>query len=94
MYAMKPYYECHITLVGDPEKIQKQVEIWKWSFSKIDGDITLGDGIKCYATRHFNPREGENHIIKKVMMVADIFRANGLKVLREKVELVVWDKRD
>lgn len=92
---MKEYYECHITMIGDPAKIETAVEAVGWTFSRIDGDPTLGAGVKCYATKHFNLREGP---VGRIAWMVDTL-ANGLEttceveVLRTKVELVVYDNR-
>jgi len=89
----KSYYECHITMTGDKDTIKKLVEDQKWKFSCIDGDPTLGDGLKCYATRHFNVRENQDLILSKLLDIADRFSHSGINVLRRKIERVIYDDR-
>ena len=90
---MKEYYECHVTMIGDPDKIRPLVEETKWKFSAIDGDPVLGEGIKCYATRMFNIRMEEWEVIDQLLRTAEHLLARGCKVLRRKVERVIYDDR-
>lgn len=89
----KTYYECHVTLVGDREQLRKSVESTRWLFSCIDGDPVLGEGVKCYATKHFSYRFSTKEVVKQVQKVASELRALGCNVIREKVELVIWDTK-
>lgn len=90
---MTQYYEAHITMVGDPKEIKPIVEAINWRFSCIDGDINLGEGVKCYATTQANIRVGDDNMIKRLNDVADAFVAMHLNVLRRKVEVVIYDDR-
>jgi len=90
---MASYYECNITLLDDKEKCQKEIQEINWSFSCIDNDIILGKGIKCYATYHYNEKYSKEIIIKEVNKFADILISKGLNVIREKVELVIYDSK-
>jgi len=89
---MTKYYECHVTMEGNPVDIKPDVEALKWKFSAIDGDPTLGDGIKCYATRHFNYKIPESLVLSTLQMVADSLESTH-KVTRRKIELVLFDSR-
>lgn len=94
---MKQYYECHITLerpVGSTTAIRRAVEAIEWKFSMIDGDIIMGDGSKCYATRHFNASKRTPESVKQdLFAMAERLEKVGLVVLRRKVELVIFDDR-
>lgn len=91
---MKRYYECHVTLMGHPDTIRPHVEASGWTFSAIDGDPVLGAGVKCYATIQINASKNPlGSVIAKVNIAGATYRAAGLAVLREKVELVVYDLR-
>lgn len=90
---MSSYYECHITMEGNPEKIRPVVESRKWKFSCIDGDINLGDGIKCYATKQFNKKFDAKTIQSKLFDMAIVIEHFDIRVLRRKVEVVIFDDR-
>lgn len=89
----KQYYECHITMLGDPVVIRPFVEELKWKFSCIDGDPSLGDGLKCYATYFFNAKLTEQAVINKLQAVGMALRTVGINVIRLKTERVVYDTR-
>jgi hypothetical protein len=89
---MKEYYECHITFLGT-RYWEPFVSILGWKFSIIDGDPVLGEGVKCYATKHFPSRMSADEIRAKVIDAGEELRAKGIEVLREKVELVIWDTK-
>ena len=90
------YYECHITLEHEPQghrTLQSVIEEMCWKFSAIDGDPVLGRGTKCYATKHYPARMDQEVIKWKVQDAADELRQKGFQVVREKVELVLWDSK-
>lgn len=92
---MKQYYECHITMVGNPNSIEHNTKGIGWKFSKIDGDPDLGKGVKCYATMHYSfSRNNEEDIVEKVNQYADFLNEFlDIEVIRRKVELVVYDSK-
>lgn len=90
------YYECHITIEANETFrgiLSELVIRLKWKFSAIDGDIVLGDGVKFYATRHFNEKLGEEKVLKTLLDTAEFIRKYGFKITRRKVEMVIWDDR-
>ncbi len=90
---MKSYYECHITLVGDRRKLEPLVKQTGWKFSAIDGDPTLGDGVKCYATMHYNAKREEFEVLGLLHKTADRLRDQGAEVIRRKIDRVIYDDR-
>lgn len=94
---MPEYYECHITMLGNPKLIKPLVEEQKWKFSAIDGDPVLGDGIKCYATKLFPAKLGEDDVKASLVATAAALTCNSgdddLEVIRTKIERVVYDDR-
>lgn len=94
---MKSYYECHITMEcpeeTDRARAKSAVEKIGWKFSVISGDIVLGDGHKAYATRHYNARIPEQTVLHHLNSAADWAEAVGVKVIRRKVEQVLYDDR-
>jgi hypothetical protein len=92
---VKQYYECHITLRGQPQRLKELVESYGWKFSAIDGDPVLGAGVLCYATKHFNTRHPESDVIREMNSVAAELAGKSLveEVVRQKVELVVYDTK-
>jgi hypothetical protein len=89
----KQYYECHITLEDDPDKVKIACRDIGWKYSRIDGDPVLGKGLKCYATKHFNYKLDESVVLELLNNAADEMKLSGLKVTRRKVEKVLHDDR-
>lgn len=87
-------YECHITLeLTNIAYIEELIESMGWKFSKIDGDPVLGEGVKCYATAHFNASKNVSEVIEEMSHVAGSLHVCGYKVIRQKVELIVYDTK-
>lgn len=89
----KTYYEAHVTMTGDKNALKRATEDCGWRFSAIDGDANLGDGVKLYATTQMNSKIGDAAAIKKMSVMAETLRASGANVIREKVEVVIYDTR-
>jgi hypothetical protein len=89
------YYECHITLLCDSDKdistVKWLTEARGWSFSRIDGDIVEGAGVKCYATRHYHSKYSVETIIGELNRQANMYRHEW--ITRKKIELVVYDTK-
>lgn len=73
--------------------IEKAVISVGWKFSSIDGDPILGEGIKCYATKHFPVKIDVEQVIENVKGVSKALSDLGHNVIRDKVELVVYDSK-
>lgn len=87
------YYETHITMRGDPKTIEPLVKATGWKFSAIDGDPVLGKGALCYATAHFKGSRDTADVVIAMGIIADELAAKGVEVIRQKVELVVFDTK-
>lgn len=90
---MKNYYECHVTMEGNPLEIGPFVKKLGWKFSAIDGDPVLGRGIKCYATNLYSKQKTEEEVVALLKSTAARIMEVGITVLRRKVELVIYDDR-
>lgn len=86
------YYEAHITMLGIPDIVKPLVEHIGWKFSSIDGDINLGDGLKCYATKQFNGNLDQRIVLGNLKIAAAQLRPY-VTIIREKVEQVIYDSR-
>lgn len=89
----KQYYECHITMRGPAAEIEPLVKAERWKFSAIDGDPVLGRGVLCYATHHFKKSLDTVDVIIAMGIVAARLQDQGVEVIRQKVELVVYDTK-
>lgn len=87
----KEYYECHITLEPHPE-LEKSLPM-PWKFSQIDGDPVLGKKVLAYATRYYSTAETKEFVIGDMAEIASILTSKGFTVVRQKVELVVYDTK-
>lgn len=94
---MKNYYECHITIECKfPLQLKKAIENCGWKYSVIaplHDDPDLGEGARHYAIRHYSNTKA----IKDVLMVmtnveqALLQNCEDIKILRKKIELVIYD---
>lgn len=90
---VKTYYECRITMEGRQAFLEPLVKATGWKFSAIDGDPTLGSGVKCYATTHYNAKRSEFEVLGLLNKTADRLIADGAYVIRRKVERVIHDDK-
>jgi hypothetical protein len=79
---------------GKPSIVEQYVNTTGWKFSAIDGDPDLGYGIKCYATRQYNEKMPLDDIIRHLTATASGLEHFGVKILRKKIEHVIYDKRE
>ncbi len=87
-------YECHITLYGDRKAIEKKVKALHldWHFSAIDGDPDLGEGVKCYLTKHYSEVHKLEAIISQMTTVANYLKGFDLCPIRKKIEVIIYDQ--
>lgn len=93
MASANKYFELHITMEGEKEKVKHFVEGIGWKFSCIDGDPNLGDGVRCFATKQYNRGWSEELILATLYQAARLLAAEGITITRRKVELVIYDDR-
>ena len=91
------YYECHITLETPDygtEDIKRDIESLAqgWKFSEITGDPILGNRRYCYATKHMKPSMKVQLVISEMNFAALALRMHRWVVVRQKVELVLYDE--
>lgn len=90
----KKYYELHITMENDdPVHTKELVEGIGWTYSKIDGDPTLGAGVKQYATKQLPERMPLEHVKDILLYDSTRLQSRDLNVRRIKIELVLLDLR-
>jgi hypothetical protein len=94
------YYECHITInpfhapLTHPESCEGTVHRIGWGFSRIYGDPILGKGKFQYATKHFPHDEGMTSVLEQLHKAASLLRGAQWTVVREKIELVLYDTKE
>jgi hypothetical protein len=72
--------------------MRKDIETWTWKYSRIYGDPVLKDNIYCYATKHMAPNRSIEQVILEMNVVAKALGVHW-KVVRQKVELVLYDQK-
>ncbi len=89
------YWECHITMTctGKERAFVEQFGNG-WTYSNITDDPILGPGAKCYATRHFHEKISLGFVVMATIDVARVLEQSGAKVIRRKVERVVFDSHE
>lgn len=90
---MNEYYEVHITMQGKKDVIEPAVLKLGWKYSAIDGDIVMGDGVKCYATMHYSTIHTKEWVKDELIKAALAMHDLGIEVLRQKIELVIYDTK-
>lgn len=87
----KDYFECHVTFL--PCVANAIFPPAGWTMSRIDGDPDLGKGVKHYLTRHFRADTKREDVIQRLQEAASAISDQGHDVLRQKIELVIFDLR-
>lgn len=92
------YYEAHITIEDNFSKDKHDLlSDWalrhEWKYSAIAGDIVLGDDIKFYLTKHYQAKEMPEEIINDIKKVSAWATEDGFKVIRSKLELILYDTK-
>ncbi len=90
------YYECHITVkpsTNDRSDLKDLLDKVDWKHSKITNDPDLGYAVWAYATKHYPASKQINKVIEKMNEIASLLKYEGFTVVREKVELVIYDTK-
>ena len=84
-------YECHITChQADAAKATEVAEFGGWKTSEITRDPTLGNKTFFYLTTH---DRDVVRIHQRMYQCSAALKAVGIEVLREKIELIVYDTK-
>ena len=87
------YYELHVTMltgIGEPEARTKYI---RWKYSAIDSDPDLGEGVRCYATKHVHASVPVQTVIGILEEAMTRLSELGCCVVRGKVEHILYDRR-
>lgn len=84
-------YECHITVEREhgpvAEALAKEMH---WKYSQIDGDPVLGKEVFAYLTTHDHDLL---QMQRRMNYAVGALQEKGIAVVREKIELIVYDKK-
>lgn len=85
-------YECHLTLPLEHKAIGERVALSEnaWKTSEIERDPVLGKGSHFYLTTHDSDLE---YLFARMRAMAHLLKNEGAQVIREKIELIVYDSR-
>lgn len=89
------YWEVHITIGKSFCSAAHAVKLLGpgWKHSQIDGDPQLGPGVKQYATKNYPHTMTAGEVQRELNQSAQFFRERNWLVLREKIELVMYDTK-
>lgn len=91
------YYELHITLtrLKDYGTLKAFIEKMEggWHYSCIAGDPVLGDTRFAYATTHIKGSVDLERVKDSLIRASSLLTKDGWQVVREKIELVVYDTK-
>lgn len=85
-------YECHIT-IEKPENLDRVLYLakhYQWKTSYIQNDPLLGNNPYFYFTCHHSD---EKSIFEKMDEFAWVLSFDGVKVLRQKIEKIIYDTK-
>lgn len=84
-------FESHITIrVADAEIGEQVAARFGWKTSEIKRDPLLGDDSHFYLTKHSGAL---SEIYGEVEKASAALRQDGVAILRQKVELIVYDTK-
>ena len=84
-------YECHITTSKDhAAAVETLAADLHWKYSCIDGDPVLGKQAFAYLTTH---DVHFDRMLQRMRHASLALEKHGVPVLREKIELIVFDTK-
>lgn len=89
---MERKFEAHITCNrADADKLRALlVRLAGWKYSSFDADPVMGDKPFAYLTAY----DTDPYVLRgRTLMAAGLLSAQGIEVLRQKVEEIVYDTK-
>ena len=84
-------FECHITCsVEDALLVERTGLKNNWKFSCINGDALMGAKPHCYLT---NYNADAQKLKEDMETMSDLLNFNGVKILRQKIERIIFDTK-
>lgn len=94
---MNGKFEAHITVTRDQGqdaiKVARHYVSWggaEWKASNFDADPIMGDKPYSYLTSYY---EDEDVLLLRVRRMEKLLKNNGIKVLRSKIERIIYDTK-
>lgn len=89
---MKQYYECIITMSGDPALIAAYVSKIKWNFKRTKLKTITGSTI-CRANLKMFGFDNEADVVTVLGNTTEYLTRNGVDIISRKVARIVLDDR-
>jgi hypothetical protein len=84
-------FESHITMPREQGALAEEVaDALGMTYSAIDGDPVMGKRAYCYLTCYDTDA---TRLLGRVQAASFVLRHNGVEVLREKVEEILYDTK-